>query len=526
MKFFTFPALFLFLLLPEANADWPQWRGPDRNGIAAETAALPDSLPEDYAPLKLWESTGIPSDHYGGHGSIAVSGGKVYLSVVWHLDEPTETRRIDGDVLSKLGARGTSSLSEEVREKMETDRLNLSRRLRGAALDEWAETWVEEHLDEKTRLSLGSWIVSRFKKGKAAISLDVYETLREASRITFANQAEMEAWVDAKNFEPTVRDQIIMAVPNTKKIARDVVLCLDAETGEVLWRFEEPGYPSGRGSSSTPAVANGRIYSALSEHLYCIDAETGKEIWRSPLTGRKGPASSPLVLGERVLLQQNHLSAFDAASGKELWTNKDARGSNQSPAAWKNIVLCNSSKTLVGVDADSGATLWTVPGGGDGTPVVHGDTVVVTSRSEDKNLIAYQLGEGEPKEVARVSRPALQLQSRHSRRLRLPPRQQPTPLRRSEIRRDTVGARSPVFDFLSDRGRRKTTRLRKSGGICQPHRSFSRGIPISRPCQDRSPLLRLARVRREGPDSAHQGERRLLSLRVSASSAGHLQLPR
>ncbi len=70
------------------------------------TVDLPETLTDANAPVKLWETTEeIPSDHYGGHGSVAVAGGKVFLSLVWHRDEPTETRRIDGDVLSKLDYR-------------------------------------------------------------------------------------------------------------------------------------------------------------------------------------------------------------------------------------------------------------------------------------------------------------------------------------------------------------------------------------------------------------------------------------
>lgn len=392
MKRILVPTLLLSSILP-ALADWPQWRGPDRNGVAAPDAKLPALLPEEYEPELVWKFEGIPSDHYGGHGSAVVAGGKVFLSIVWHRDEPTETRRIDGDVLSSLGFRGTSGIPEEIRTKMETDRLGLSPRLRGTALEDWAKQWVEEHLDEKTQLSLGSWVIDRFKKGKTAISLADFETLQKAPK-EFANQTEMVAWVDEQGFEQSVRDRVVAAVPATKKVANDVVLCLDAETGEEAWRFEVPGHPSGRGSSSTPAVAGGKVFAALSEHLYCVDAANGKEIWRSPLTGRKGPASSPLVAGESVFLQQNHLSCFDATTGQEIWQNKDAKGSNQSPAIWGEVVLCNSANDLVAVAVASGSTLWTQPGGGDSTPVVAGNHAVVASKTDGANLVAYRLTDG------------------------------------------------------------------------------------------------------------------------------------
>ena len=393
MKLFLFLVLLIFSVFTiPASADWPQWRGPDRNGTSDDSGKLPDVLSESNPPVKLWETSDeIPSDHYGGHGSVAVSNGKVFLSIVWHRDEPTETRRINSDVLSSLDYRGTNSLPKEVVEKMETDRINLSRRLRGTALEEWAKQWVDDNIDERTKLSLGGWIIGRFKKGPTAIPLSVYATLNTVSKEVFPDQITMEAWVDAQNFEPAIRDQIIAAVPNTKKVADDVVLCLDATSGETTWRFESSGFPSGRSSSSTPAVSDGRVFAALSEHLYCIDAAAGDEIWKAPLSGRKGPASSPLVIGGKVLLQQNTLTAFDADTGVEAWNNPEVTGSNSSPASWNDIIICNSQKEVIGVELASGKTLWKAPGGGEGTPVVSGNHLVLSSNFSGKNLIAYEI---------------------------------------------------------------------------------------------------------------------------------------
>ncbi|NNE92753.1 MAG: PQQ-binding-like beta-propeller repeat protein [Verrucomicrobiales bacterium] len=384
---------FLFLLFAFSHvavADWPQWRGPLRNGVIPNATGVPAELTDANEPTKVWESQEVPSDHYGGHGSVAVANGKVFVSVVWHRDEPTETRRIDNKVMSDLGYRGYEKLGEELIAKMEDQRMNLSRRLRGAALDEFSDQWVKENLNEKDAMSLGGWIASRFKKGKTAIPLSVFATLKEVRTQEFANQAEMEVWVKEQKFDPSIEAQIIAAVPDTKKVANDVVLCLDAETGDEVWKFEQPGSPSGRGSSSTPAILDGKVYAALSNHLYCVDEKTGEKVWETPLQ-RKGPASSPLVANGKVFLQQNNLTAYNAETGEVAWENKEARGVNQSPAVWKGIVICNAAKEVVGVNGETGETMWKAPGGGDGTPVVSGDHLVITSKTDDKNLIAYDL---------------------------------------------------------------------------------------------------------------------------------------
>jgi len=53
-------------------ADWPQWRGPNRDGICSETRLL-DSWPED-GPKLLWEITGLGE----GYSTVTILNGKLY----------------------------------------------------------------------------------------------------------------------------------------------------------------------------------------------------------------------------------------------------------------------------------------------------------------------------------------------------------------------------------------------------------------------------------------------------------------
>ncbi len=385
-----------------AHADWPQWRGPDRNGISNTTSKLIDEFAAESDLERVWQSEEVPSDHYGGHGSISVADGRVFLSVVWHRDEPTDQRTIDNNVLSDLGNRSTG-FDAELTAKFEQARLNINPRLRGKALDEWAQKWVDENLDEKENIRVGSWVVGRLKQGKSAIAMSVFDTLHEVLNKPFAGQAELEAWVAEQNFDPLVAKRILDAVPNTKKVADDSVICLDAKDGSTVWKFSKPGHPSGRSSSSTPAIVDGKVYAALSTHLYSLDAKTGDLIWQSELTSRKGPASSPLIIGDRVFLQQNILTAYSTADGKQLWQNKEVSGANQSASSWRtgdnDIIICNGANDVFGIDAATGETLWKQPGGGDSTPVVSGDSLVVTSRNAPQNLAAYRMIAGTAPEL-------------------------------------------------------------------------------------------------------------------------------
>ena len=154
----------------------------------------------------------------------------------------------------------------------------------------------------------------------------------------------MVQWVNQQDFSEKIKKEIIAAVPPTLKVAEDVVLCIDLATGKTLWKYKAPGEATGRMASSTPCVAEGRVYALGSTHFYAVDATGGKLIWLAPLPAR-GPASSPMVVDGVLVFNAGKLAAFDAATGKPLWTQTKAGGGNSSPVAWKSggktVIICN-----------------------------------------------------------------------------------------------------------------------------------------------------------------------------------------
>jgi len=69
--------------LPVQADDWPQWRGPDRDGVWS-APSLPDRFPAE--PLKPRWKQAIG----GGYGGIAIVAGKVYL-----MDRQTKPREVE-----------------------------------------------------------------------------------------------------------------------------------------------------------------------------------------------------------------------------------------------------------------------------------------------------------------------------------------------------------------------------------------------------------------------------------------------
>ena len=54
-------------------ADWPQWRGPNRDGISKETGLLKE-WPQD-GPKLIWQV----KDLGGGYATPSVAGGRIYI---------------------------------------------------------------------------------------------------------------------------------------------------------------------------------------------------------------------------------------------------------------------------------------------------------------------------------------------------------------------------------------------------------------------------------------------------------------
>lgn len=347
-------------------------------------------------PPKLWESEPIPSDDDGGHGSVVIADGKAYLSVVWHRDEPSETRTITDLILRvRLDYQNPAPLGKELIDKIEATREGLPPGLRGAKLDAFVEKFIDENFDKKKREFFGGYVAKRFKKGKLAIPLGDYEKLRSRLEKPFASQSEFEAWVLAQGFSDHVRQAVLEAVPASRRVAEDTVICLDAHTGKTLWTMRAPGEPKGRNCSSTPCVAHGRVFAAGSTRLYGVDARSGDLLWSQDLAS-KAPGSSPVVVGDAVILLAGKLVAFNTATGQPLWEQAKVAGNNASPALWmhedKTLIVCNSRSDLVAVAPESGEIVWSTPGGGDSTPAIRGRQVVNLSSKESIGFAGYRLG--------------------------------------------------------------------------------------------------------------------------------------
>jgi outer membrane protein assembly factor BamB len=117
---------------------------------------------------------------------------------------------------------------------------------------------------------------------------------------------------------------------------QDMVHAFDAETGKPLWRHS---YKSALvdnlyegGPNATPTIDADRVYTLGKEgQLFALEAANGEVAWEANLTkelGVKMPdwgfSSSPLVVGEYVIVDGGHTAAFDRKTGKLAWKSAEA----------------------------------------------------------------------------------------------------------------------------------------------------------------------------------------------------------
>src|SRR5205807_2479343 len=132
-------------------------------------------------------------------------------------------------------------------------------------------------------------------------------------------------------------------------------------------------------ATETPVTDGERVYAYFGMHgLYCYDT-AGKLLWEKDLgayatTMGQGPASSPVLDGDRLFLQvdneeKSFLVALDKRTGKELWrVDRNERTNHSSPVVWKNkgrteLVTAGSQKVR-SYDPATGKVLWELGLGG------------------------------------------------------------------------------------------------------------------------------------------------------------------
>ena len=196
----------------------------------------------------------------------------------------------------------------------------------------------------------------------------------------------------------------------TKDKKFEVVTAFDRKTGKELWRAQWEGALSvpffaksnGDWIRATPACDGESLFVAgMRDVLVCLDVQTGKELWRFDFVKKLeapvpdfGFVCSPLVEGAAVYVQAGaSFVKLNKRTGEVVWRTLQDKGGMwgsvfSSPVfatlAGKRQLVVQTREKLAGVDPADGKVLWEQPieafrGMNILTPVVHEDMLFTST---------------------------------------------------------------------------------------------------------------------------------------------------
>lgn len=245
--------------------DWPQWRGPNRDGISTETGLLKE-WPEG-GPKLLWNSKTVNGGKGVGRGysSLAVAGGRVFT----------------------IGDRGKDDMVFALDE--------------ATGKELWATRVAQGQGDgpRSTPTVDGDRVYALSRQGEL-VCLDV-KTGDLHWRKSFKNDfggRMMSGWDYSES--PLVDGSKLIVTPGGDDAA---LVALDKRTGDVLWKAKVPNL-NGAGYASIVIAEVGGVKQYLTlfgRALVSVDARDGKFLWRYNKIAN-GTANIPTPIIKRDLV--------------------------------------------------------------------------------------------------------------------------------------------------------------------------------------------------------------------------------
>lgn len=227
-------------------ADWPQWRGPKRDGLSSEQGLL-KSWPEA-GPKLAWQSTDLGE----GYGSPAVVGDRLYV---------LGSEGMDNEFVQALNAADGKTVWKTRIGKVGANRA-------GGA--NYPGSRSSPTVDGERLYALGS------DGDLACLEIKTGKTVWQKNVVTeFGGKSGVWAYAES----PLVDGDAVVCTPGG---AEATIVCLKKATGEVIWKFaateaDDAGY------SSAIVVETGGVkqyVQLLDKGLVGVDAKTGQQLWR------------------------------------------------------------------------------------------------------------------------------------------------------------------------------------------------------------------------------------------------------
>jgi outer membrane protein assembly factor BamB len=319
----------LFCLAIEATAqtgEWPQWRGPNRDGISKETGLL-KQWPAQGPPL-IWKATGAGR----GYSSMSISNGRLYTlglrgdreyvisfdisagKEVWSTahgsafrndrgDGPRGTPTVDGDKVYALGGAGDLSCLDTKTGRIVWT-MNILKKFGGSNI-QWGISESPLVVGEKVLVNPGG-------PGASIVALN-----KKDGSLIWKSQSDTAGYSSAIALDA---GGVSQAVFFTSRRA----MGLDLRDGRLLWEYERPSNDTA--NVATPIVKANRVF-----------------------------VSSDYGTGGGVVEIQPGTKGLTA---QEIWFTKDMRNHHSSSVLVGDYLYGFSSSILTAMKFDTGEIAW------------------------------------------------------------------------------------------------------------------------------------------------------------------------
>lgn len=323
------------------SPDWPQWRGPTRDGATSGSGLL-----------ESW-SRGQPGE-------------------VWRLDL--------GDGFSGL------SVAEETLYTLFAE-----------GEEEFLIALRARSGEELWRFAIGKTLIDSTGSGPRstpAVDSGVVYLLGTHRALAVEAETGREIWSQPLaepplwgfSSSPLVYDGRVIFHAQIRG-AKGAVTALDRSTGEVIWTAEE-GHPGYASPKLVEIAGRAQLLSFLGSGLTGLDPSTGQRLWHHPWsTAYSVNAADPLFLPpDRIFVSSGYdngssLVRIQEVDGsftvEEVWTNRGMKNHFSSSVAVGDFVYGFDNATFKCISLDDGQTQWTKRGFGKGSLIVAGEKLVV-----------------------------------------------------------------------------------------------------------------------------------------------------
>jgi outer membrane protein assembly factor BamB len=320
-----------------ASIDWPQWRGPDRNGLSRETGLLQQWPPS--GPPQVWAISSLGA----GYGSLAVAGSAIFVqgakdrqSVVFAVN------RADGRGLwsKALGPAGVNDRGSGPRgtPTVDGDRLYVLTEegdlwCLGTATG--AEMWHRNILREFGGRQIG-WLISE---------------------------------------SPLVDGGRVVVTPGGPRAG---MVALDKATGKTVWTSQDLSDPAGYASPIAADIDGVRVFMTLTASAGVgVRASDGKLMWRYPqVANDTANIATPLFADKKVFYSSNYgtgaalleLTAQNGdVSARQVYFTRDMQNHHGGLVLVNGYIYGFHNSILTCMEFATGRTQWRSRSVGKGT---------------------------------------------------------------------------------------------------------------------------------------------------------------